>query len=82
MATNTNRVPKDTGGFSAFKIIFRTIVNTSLRVFVPILVLFGVGAVIDFYVLMSKPIGMLVGTGVGTIIAGVLVYLQIRGIRK
>ena len=63
------------------KIMLGTLASTSFRIFVPVLGLFGIGALIDF-TFDFKPYGMIIGTAVGAVIAIVLVYLQIRSIKK
>lgn len=58
-----------------------TLLSTTCRIFLPALGLFGVGAGIDFG-FGTKPYGMLIGAGVGIIVAVVLVALQLRSIKK
>ena len=81
MATNNNMVPKGTEDFSVGQIILRTAVSTSLRVFGPILVLLAIGMIIDSH-FDHSPVGMLVGASTGAVIAGVLVYLQIKQVER
>jgi Na+-transporting methylmalonyl-CoA/oxaloacetate decarboxylase beta subunit len=72
-----DKVPGGTANIDATKIMVETLVSTSLRVFVPVLVLFGIGVAIDFG-LGYKPWGMTIGAGAGIIIAAALVVLQLR----
>lgn len=67
--------------FDTSKLIVLTLASTCLRIFLPSLGLFGIGALIDFN-FDSKPWGMLIGVSVGMIIAVILVGLQIRSIKK
>lgn len=81
MEQKSDTAPESADNFGVNKTILLTLLSTTLRVFVPVLVLFGIGAVIDFN-FDFKPYGMIVGTVAGMIIAGALVYSQIRAIKK
>jgi len=76
-----NSVPGSTPSASVTKIMLRTLVSTTVRIFAPTLGLFAVGAVIDFN-LGYKPYGMIIGTSVGIVIAAILILMQIRKIKQ
>lgn len=61
--------------------MFRTLVSTTVRIFVPVAVLFLVGLAIDLNS-ATKPWGMAVGTGLGSIIAVALVAAQLKSFRQ
>lgn len=66
---------------TAMRIMMRTLLSTTLRIFVPTTLLFLIGLAIDFNT-PAKPWGMAVGTGIGIIIAAVLVFMQLKNIRR
>ena len=63
------------------KTMATTLASTTVRVFGPVLGLFAIGAIIDFNFGL-RPWGMITGTILGTVVAGILVYIQIRSIKK
>ena len=62
------------------RIMLRTLVSANLRIFIPVFSLFAVGFAIDANS-STRPWGIVIGTGLGFIIAIVLIILQLRGIR-
>lgn len=81
MKEKHDTVPGSTDGFSGTKIMVLTLVSTSVRVFVPILGLFAIGAAIDFS-MDYKPYGMIIGIALGIITATILVIVQLRSIDR
>ena len=81
MIKKENSVRGSTPDIVVTKIMLMTLVSTTLRVFVPTLGLFGIGTVIDLN-FDTMPYGMIIGTAVGIVIAAVLVYLQLRAVKK
>ena len=73
--------PGNAGDSSNGKVIMLTLLSTTCRTFIPTLGLFGIGAVVDFN-FDTKPWAMLIGVSLGMVIAGVLVFLQFRSIKK
>jgi preprotein translocase subunit SecF len=76
-----NSAPVGASSVSVAKIMMGTRLSTTLRVFIPTLGLFGVGALVDFN-FGFMPYGMIIGTAIGIVIAAVLVYWQIRSIKR
>ena len=81
MTQKTKMAPRSADGYSVVKIMILTLLSTTSRIFLPTLGLFGIGAAIDFS-FGFKPYGMLIGVGVGSIIAVILVLSQLRSIKK
>ena len=63
------------------RMMLRTLVSTTIRIFLPIAILFGIGLAIDLNT-PSKPWGMAIGTGIGIIIAAILVATQLKTIHQ
>ena len=57
-----------------------TLLSTTLRIFIPVLVLLIFGLIIDLN-FSTKPSGIIIGTGTGIILAAILVVLQLKNIR-
>jgi len=78
----TKSEPSSSDGASkaVTRMMLRTLASTTARIFLPVTILFCIGLAIDLNS-PSKPWGMAIGTGVGIIIAAVLVFLQLKDIR-
>ena len=63
------------------KMMLKTLLSTTWRIFAPVTVLFLVGLAVDLNA-GTKPWGMAIGTGLGIIIAVVLVLAQLKDIRQ
>ena len=63
------------------RMMFRTLISTTVRIFLPIAILFGIGLAVDLNT-STKPWGMAVGTSIGSIVAIVLVISQLKSIRE
>lgn len=61
--------------------MLRTLFSTTWRIFGPVTVLFIIGLIIDLTI-ATKPWGILIGTGIGIIIAVGLVVEQLRSFNK
>jgi F0F1-type ATP synthase assembly protein I len=81
MKAKTKSAPASAGTSSVAKIMLRTIVSTSVRIFGPVLGLFWVGAACDV-IFGTKPLAILIGIGLGVLLAAGLVFLQIQKIRR
>ena len=66
---------------AATRMMLRTLFSTTLRIFVPITILFIVGLIIDLNT-ATKPWGMAIGTGLGIIIAIFLIFAQLKDIHQ
>ena len=79
---NNNKQNKKTPGTSKgeAKIMLGTILSTTLRIFIPITILFCIGLAIDLNA-GTKPWGMIIDTGLGIILSIVLVIWQVKRIR-
>ena len=62
------------------RVMLRTLLSTTLRIFIPTMVLFAIGYVIDKNC-GTLPWGMIVGEALGMIIAIVLIVLQLKEIK-
>lgn len=80
MNKTNDQVPGGTANIDATKIMVGTLISTSVRVFVPVLGMFGIGVVVDLW-LGHKPYGMMIGTGLGIVIAMILIVLQLRSVK-
>jgi F0F1-type ATP synthase assembly protein I len=81
MKQDDKKAPASVEGLKLASIFLKTIAKTTAIVFVPTLGLFGVGLIIDL-VFNIMPMGELIGTALGLIIAAVLVYRQIKWLKK
>lgn len=81
MGKKTATALEGADNFGASKVMIKTLLSTSVRIFLPTLGLFGIGAVIDFNT-DTKPWGMVIGICAGIIVAAVLVFLQVKAIKK
>lgn len=61
--------------------MLKTLFSTTVRIFAPVMILFLVGLAVDLNV-GTKPWGMIVGTGLGIVIAVILVMKQLKEIRQ
>ena len=62
------------------RLMLGTLFSTTLRIFAPVTLLFLIGLCIDLNT-STRPWGMLIGTGLGILIAIVLVISQLQAIR-
>ena len=62
------------------RVILHTLLSTTLRVFIPAAVFFVAGFIIDRSC-ETRPWGMIVGSGIGIMVAVWLIILQLKGIR-
>ncbi|MCR5700232.1 MAG: AtpZ/AtpI family protein [Candidatus Saccharibacteria bacterium] len=63
------------------KIMLRTLWSTTWRIFLPVSICFAIGLILDLNT-ATKPWGMIVGAGLGIIIALCLVFSQLKHIRN
>lgn len=63
------------------RMMFRTLISTTVRIFLPVAILFGIGLAVDLNT-PTKPWGMAVGVSIGSIVAIILVISQLKSIRK
>ena len=63
------------------RLMLGTLASTTVRIFLPVTVLFAIGLVVDLNA-GTKPWGMIVGAGAGIIVATGLVVLQLKDIRE
>jgi len=62
------------------RLMLKTLWSTTWRIFGPVMVLFGIGLVIDLN-MPTKPWGMALGAGLGIVIAVILVMRQLKTIK-
>ena len=63
------------------KMMLKTLWSTTWRIFAPVSVFFAIGLALDLNA-STKPWGMVIGTGLGIIVAIILVALQLKDIRS
>lgn len=61
--------------------MLKTLFSTTIRIFLPVTVLFLVGLAVDLNA-ATKPWGMALGTTIGIIVAAILVAVQLKNIRQ
>ncbi|MDR2524219.1 MAG: hypothetical protein LBC95_01605 [Candidatus Nomurabacteria bacterium] len=73
--------PSRGAGADSSRLVISTLVTTNLLIFIPVLGSLGLGAALGWWLGVVNT-GMLVGVGVGIVIAAILVARQIHAIRK
>jgi F0F1-type ATP synthase assembly protein I len=81
MSREQNHAPQSAFKTNVTMTMLRTLLSTNLRIFGPVLVLFGVGLTIDI-VLAYQPLGMVLGVMVGIVVAIALVIKQLHNIKQ
>lgn len=66
---------------SVARVMLKTLISTTLRIFTPVTVLFLIGLAFDLNV-ATKPFGMLAGTLLGIAIAIALIISQLKSFQK
>jgi len=81
MRQDDKKTPKGVQDSNYRSLFLNAIIKTTIYMFLPPLGLFGIGVAFDYFC-KTTPIGMLIGVGVGFIIAIVLLIRLIRKQRR